>query len=226
MASTSLASTHQLCHYYGEAGTRKLVLDSINFDLQAGQIVILTGPSGSGKSTLLTILGCLRSLQEGAASILGLSLAQLSLSEMARLRSQIGFIFQGHNLFPSLTACQNVQMAAELFAAPSSIVRHKSTEILERLGLGNRMHHKPGQLSGGQRQRVAIARALVNRPRLILADEPTAALDRAASTEVVKLFRQLVQSGDRSILMVTHDEKMYALADRVIVMEDGRLCDC
>jgi putative ABC transport system ATP-binding protein len=87
------------------------------------------------------------------------------------------------------------------------------------------MHHKPGQLSGGQRQRVAIARALVNRPRLILADEPTAALDRAASTEVVKLFRQLVQSGDRSILMVTHDEKMYALADRVIVMEDGRLCD-
>ena len=225
MASTSLASTHQLCHYYGEAGTRKLVLDSINFDLQAGQIVVLTGPSGSGKSTLLTILGCLRSLQEGAASILGLSLAQLSLNEMARLRSQIGFIFQGHNLFPSLTACQNVQMAAELFATPSSIVRHKSTEILERLGLGDRMHHKPGQLSGGQRQRVAIARALVNRPRLILADEPTAALDRAASTEVVKLFRQLVQSGDRSILMVTHDEKMYALADRVIVMEDGRLCD-
>jgi putative ABC transport system ATP-binding protein len=225
MASTSLASTHQLCHYYGEAGTRTLVLDSINFDLQAGQIVVLTGPSGSGKSTLLTILGCLRSLQEGAASILGLSLAQLSLSEMARLRSQIGFIFQGHNLFPSLTACQNVQMAAELFATPSSIVRHKSTEILERLGLGDRMHHKPGQLSGGQRQRVAIARALVNRPRLILADEPTAALDRAASTEVVKLFRQLVQSGDRSILMVTHDEKMYALADRVIVMEDGRLCD-
>lgn len=226
MASTSLASTHQLCHYYGEAGTRKLVLDRVNFDLQAGQIVILTGASGSGKSTLLTILGCLRSLQEGTASILGLSLAQLSLSEMARLRSQIGFIFQGHNLFPSLTACQNVQMAAELFATPSSIVRHKSMEILERLGLGNRMHHKPGQLSGGQRQRVAIARALVNRPRLILADEPTAALDRAASTEVVKLFRQLVQSGDRSILMVTHDEKMYALADRVIVMEDGRLCDC
>jgi putative ABC transport system ATP-binding protein len=225
MARTSLASTHQLCHYYGEAGTRKLVLDSINFDLQAGQIVVLTGPSGSGKSTLLTILGCLRSLQEGAATILGLSLAQLSLSEMARLRSQIGFIFQGHNLFPSLTACQNVQMAAELFATPSSIVRHKSTEILERLGLSDRMHHKPGQLSGGQRQRVAIARALVNRPRLILADEPTAALDRAASTEVVKLFRQLVQSGDRSILMVTHDEKMYALADRVIVMEDGRLCD-
>ena len=226
MASTSLASTHQLCHYYGEAGTRKLVLDRVNFDLQAGQIVILTGASGSGKSTLLTILGCLRSLQEGTASILGLSLAQLSLSEMARLRSQIGFIFQGHNLFPSLTACQNVQLAAELFATPSSIVRHKSMEILERLGLGNRMHHKPGQLSGGQRQRVAIARALVNRPRLILADEPTAALDRAASTEVVKLFRQLVQSGDRSILMVTHDEKMYALADRVIVMEDGRLCDC
>jgi putative ABC transport system ATP-binding protein len=225
MVSTSLASTHQLCHYYGEAGTRKLVLDSINFDLQAGQVVVLTGPSGSGKSTLLTILGCLRSLQEGAASILGLSLAQLSLSEMARLRSQIGFIFQGHNLFPSLTACQNVQMAAELFETPSSNVRHKSTEILERLGLGNRMHHKPGQLSGGQRQRVAIARALVNRPRLILADEPTAALDRAASTEVVKLFRQLVQSGDRSILMVTHDEKMYALADRLIVMEDGRLYD-
>jgi putative ABC transport system ATP-binding protein len=225
MASTSLASTHQLRHYYGEAGTRKLVLDSISFDLQAGQIVVLTGASGSGKSTLLTILGCLRSLQEGAASILGHSLAARSPSEMARVRSQIGFIFQGHNLFPSLTACQNVQMAAELFATPNSVIRHKSTEMLERLGLGNHIHHKPGQLSGGQRQRVAIARALVNRPRLILADEPTAALDRAASTEVVKLFRQLVQSGDRSILMVTHDEKMYALADRVVVMEDGRLCE-
>lgn len=223
MAPQPLAMTQQLRHYYGDAGTRKLVLDEIDFRLDPGQIVVLTGPSGSGKSTLLTILGALRTLQEGTASILGHSLENLSPTELSRLRAQIGFIFQSHNLFPSLTACQNVQMAGELFPTPAAVIRQKSIEMLERLGLAGRLHHKPGQLSGGQRQRVAIARALVNRPRLILADEPTAALDRKASTEVVKLFRQLVQAGDRSILMVTHDDKMYAVADRVIVMEDGRI---
>ncbi|CAE21751.1 ABC transporter, ATP binding protein [Prochlorococcus marinus str. MIT 9313] len=223
MSTSLVASTHQLRHYYGQEETKKIVLKDISFSLHAGEIVILTGPSGSGKSTLLTILGCLRTLQEGAASILGFPLADLSLTELSKLRAQIGFIFQSHNLFPSLTACQNVQMAGELFPTPNRIIQKKSIQILERLGLEHRINHKPAELSGGQRQRVAIARALVNKPRLILADEPTAALDRAASGEVVKLFRQLVQSGERAILMVTHDEKMYALADRVIHMEEGEI---
>lgn len=224
MQKTQLAATYHLNHYYGDGETKKAVLKNICFNLNAGEIVILTGPSGSGKSTLLTILGCLRTLQSGNASILGFPLENLSLKELSKLRAQIGFIFQSHNLFPSLTACQNVQMAGELFPTPSKVIKQKSIQILEKLGLGHRINHMPAELSGGQRQRVAIARALVNKPRLILADEPTAALDRAASDEVVRLFRELVQSGDRAIMMVTHDERMYALADRVIYMEEGEIC--
>ena len=166
-----------LNYCFGRGELRKQVLYDISLDLFGGHIVIMTGPSGSGKTTLLTLIGALRSVHEGSLRVMGKELVGLGSRQLVDIRRNIGFIFQSHNLFESLTACQNVEMAVELTGQLQN-KRQQAIAMLEKVGLGDRVDYKPQALSGGQKQRVAIARALVNQPRLILADEPTAALDK------------------------------------------------
>ncbi|MEL6777043.1 MAG: ATP-binding cassette domain-containing protein [Cyanobacteria bacterium J06597_16] len=208
--------------YFGEGELKKQVLYDISLELPKGQIVILTGPSGSGKTTLLTLIGALRTLQEGSLNVLGNELVGLRNRELIGIRRNIGFIFQAHNLFESLTASQNVEMSVELTSRLSQ-KRQQATDMLSKLGLGDRVDYKPKALSGGQKQRVAIARALVNRPKIILADEPTAALDKASGRDVVNLMRQLCEAQGSTVLMVTHDNRILDVADRIINLVDGRL---
>src|SRR6187402_269488 len=167
-----------LNHWYGEGELRNQVLFDVTVEIQAGEIVIMTGPSGSGKTTLLTLIGGLRSVQEGSLQVMGRELRGAPRSALQKLRRQVGYIFQSHNLLASLSALENVEMAMAHhtgFSAPAA--RERATQMLRAVGLGDRMHYHPPQLSGGQRQRVAIARALAPGPRMVLADEPTAALD-------------------------------------------------
>ncbi|WNZ23305.1 ATP-binding cassette domain-containing protein [Leptolyngbya sp. NK1-12] len=211
-----------LNYYFGQGDLRKQVLFDIDLDLLKGQIVIMTGPSGSGKTTLLTLIGALRTVREGSLKVLGQEIVGLSKAELVNVRRNIGFIFQAHNLFDSLTAAQNVEMAVELLDEWGD-KRQKAIAILSQLGLADRVDYKPSALSGGQKQRVAIARALVNQPALILADEPTAALDKKSGREVVTLMQQLAKQEGRTILMVTHDNRILDVADRIITLVDGRL---
>jgi putative ABC transport system ATP-binding protein len=210
--------------FYGEGDARNQVLFDINLEVLRGQLVVMTGPSGSGKTTLLTLLGALRSLQEGSVEVLGHDLARLRPNALVRVRRNIGFIFQMHNLFESLTAYENVKMAMQLNGHDSvSEMRERGVHMLERLGLGARINYKPHSLSGGQRQRVAIARALANHPRLVLADEPTAALDPDSTRNVVRLFKEMTEEYGTAIVMVTHDHRIIELADRLVHMVDGRI---
>jgi putative ABC transport system ATP-binding protein len=210
--------------FYGEGDARNQVLFDINLEVLRGQLVVMTGPSGSGKTTLLTLLGALRSLQEGSVEVLGHDLARLRPNALVRVRRDIGFIFQMHNLFESLTAYENVKMAMQLNGHDSvSEMRERGVHMLERLGLGARINYKPHSLSGGQRQRVAIARALANHPRLVLADEPTAALDPDSTRNVVHLFKEMTEEYGTAIVMVTHDHRIIELADRLVHMVDGRI---
>jgi putative ABC transport system ATP-binding protein len=186
--------------------------------------VLLTGPSGSGKTTLLTLLGALRSVQEGSLRVLGQELRGAKPNTLIQIRRQVGYIFQAHNLLRSLTAAQNVRMALELHNGLSpQQVQQQAEAMLAAVGLGDRVHYYPEQLSGGQKQRVAIARALVSHPKLVLADEPTAALDSKSGREVVTLMEKLAREQGCTILMVTHDNRILDIADRVLHMEDGRL---
>ncbi len=210
---------------YGDGEARYQVLFDNRIAIEPGQLVVMTGPSGSGKTTLLTLIGGLRSLQEGRIEVLGQDLSGLGARELVRVRRDIGFIFQLHNLFESLTAYENVKMAVQLAGerSPAAAIRERTVGMLQRLGLGHRIDHKPHSLSGGQRQRVAIARALANRPKLVLADEPTAALDKDATHNVVSLFKEMTVEHGTAILMVTHDHRIIELADRLVHMVDGRI---
>jgi putative ABC transport system ATP-binding protein len=210
--------------FYGEDEARFQVLFDIGLEVGPGQLVVMTGPSGSGKTTLLTLIGALRSLHEGRIEVLGQDLSRLDRGGLVRVRRDIGFIFQMHNLFEALSAYENVKMALQLTGGRSAAeMREQGVAMLDRLGLGTRIHHKPRSLSGGQRQRVAIARALANRPRLVLADEPTAALDQDSTRNVVRLFKELTVEDGTAILMVTHDHRIIELADRLVHMVDGRI---
>lgn len=214
-----------LNHYYGTGELRKQVLHDNCLEIYPGEIIIMTGPSGSGKTTLLTLIGTLRRVQEGELSVLGTSLHSASSTQLMRLRREIGFIFQAHNLFDSLTALQNVRMSMEL-VAPDLSRRQQSTrsaEMLAAVGLAERAGHKPKQLSGGQKQRVAIARGLVHRPRLVLADEPTAALDEQSGRSVVELLRRMAREEQVAIVIVTHDNRILHVADRIVNLVDGRI---
>jgi putative ABC transport system ATP-binding protein len=171
----------------------------------------------------LTLIGALRTVQEGSVQIMGQELSGLNNQQLTGVRRGIGFIFQAHNLFDSLTAFQNVKMALELRTYTEAQMTELATAMLTRLGLGHRIHYKPRALSGGQKQRVAVARALVNKPKLILADEPTAALDKVSGREVVTLFRELARDERCTILMVTHDNRILDVADRIVNMVDGRI---
>ena len=210
-------------HYYGEGDMRKQVLFSNDLKIRRGEIVIMTGPSGSGKTTLLTLVGTLRSVQEGSLKVLDTELNGISASDTTELRKKTGFIFQAHNLFESLTAFQNVRMSTELMGMKNAEAKPKIEAALTRLGLGERIHYKPKSLSGGQKQRVAIGRGIIHQPALILADEPTAALDAESGREVVTIFQEMARDFGCTILIVTHDNRILDVADRIVNMVDGNI---
>jgi putative ABC transport system ATP-binding protein len=223
----ALIEVEHLDHAFSEAGSAKLVLHDINLRVCAGEMVILTGPSGSGKTTLLTMLGGLRVAQSGRLCILGEELLHAKAAVLTQLRRQAGFIFQAHNLLPYLTALENVRMGLEVhehwLAQGRAAMDHCAAKTLQEMGLQERLNYYPEKLSGGQKQRVAIARALAPVPRLLLADEPTAALDRETGREAVQLFRRLADEQHAAIVMVTHDNKILDVADRIVNLEEGRL---
>ncbi len=223
MSSTPVIAIQSLNHYFGQGQLRKQILFDINLAVAPGEIVIMTGPSGSGKTTLLTLIGSLRSAQEGSLQILGQELCGARQGDSIQVRRQIGYIFQAHNLLKSLTALQNVQMSLELHPMPEKEKKTRAAHMLASVGLDDRMSYYPDSLSGGQKQRVAIARALVSGPKLVLADEPTAALDSKSGRDVVTLMQKLAKEQGCTILMVTHDNRILDVADRLVHMEDGRL---
>jgi putative ABC transport system ATP-binding protein len=213
-----------LDHYFGSGQLRKQVLFNISLTINAGEIVIMTGPSGSGKTTLLTLVGGLRSAQSGSLRILGDELCHAKAKKLTQTRRNNGYIFQAHNLHHSLTAIQNVRMGLEVQAKMSAKeMLMQSKKMLEEVGLGDRINYYPDNLSGGQKQRVAIARALVSQPKIVLADEPTAALDKQSGRDVVELMQKLAKEHGCTILLVTHDNRILDVADRIIYMEDGHL---
>jgi putative ABC transport system ATP-binding protein len=218
-----IISIRHLNHYYGQGSLKKQILFDINLDINRGEIIILTGPSGSGKTTLLTLMGGLRLVQEGNLSILGQELLHATKEQMTLARRNIGFIFQAHNLLNFLTAYQNVEMALEIQDVTAVDADANIRAVLSAVGLEHRMNYYPSGLSGGQKQRVAIARALVSQPKIILADEPTAALDKKSGRDVVEIMEKLAREQGCTILLVTHDNRILDLADRIIYMEDGYL---
>jgi len=194
-----------LNHYYGKKSLRKQVLFDINLEIKAGEIIILTGQSGSGKTTLISLIGGLRSVQEGSLQTLGQELYRANEEKMVRVRRQVGYIFQAHNLLEFMTARENVQMSVELHDHLTDVqAKAKAKMMLKEVGLGHRINYYPCDLSGGQKQRVAIARALVSDPKLVLADEPTASLDSHTGREIVELMQRLAKEQGCTILLVTH----------------------
>ncbi|HEY3122178.1 MAG TPA: ATP-binding cassette domain-containing protein [Vicinamibacteria bacterium] len=224
MSAAPPVAIEGLSYYYGTGALRRQVLFEVCLEVLAGEIVIMTGPSGSGKTTLLSLIGGLRSAQAGSLRVLGRELKDATEADRVRLRGEIGFVFQSHNLLRALSALGNVRMSLRPGPAVGrAVATARAEEVLRAVGLGERLHDYPDRLSGGQKQRVAIARALVRRPRLILADEPTAALDRSSGREVVQLIQALAKQEGCSVLLVTHDNRILDIADRIIHMEDGRL---
>ena len=216
-------SVRGLNHYFGEGELRRQVLHNNNLDVREGEIVIMTGPSGSGKTTLLTLIGTLRTVMEGSLEVAGHQLFGANPGQLLQVRRELGFIFQAHNLFESLTAFENVRMAMELFDHKPREMTTRIVDLLSRLGLKDHVHKKPAKMSGGQKQRVAIARGLIHNPRVVLADEPTAALDEATSRDVVTLFQDIARSQGTTIIMVTHDNRILDVADRIVNMVEGRV---
>jgi putative ABC transport system ATP-binding protein len=220
----NVVSVKNLNHYFGKGNLKKQVLFDINLDIGKGEIVLMTGPSGSGKTTLLTLSGGLRSPQEGSLEVLGVEMVGASKRQIIEVRKNIGYIFQAHNLLKSLTAQQNVEMSGQLHPQMSAReIRERATEMLNAVGLSERKSYYPENLSGGQKQRVAIARALMSHPKLVLADEPTAALDSKSGREIVEIMQRLAKEQGTTILMVTHDNRILDIADRIVHLEDGSL---
>jgi len=224
MSNTAPIKVSGLNHAFGRGDLRKQILFDISTEIPQGEIVIVTGPSGSGKTTMLTLVGALRSAQEGSIEVLGEQLCGAKPRTLEKVRKQIGFIFQQHNLLGALTALQNVELGLRVTGRFSrSELQRRALAMLEAVGLGDRVHHKPGKLSGGQRQRVAIARALVSEPAMLLADEPTASLDKQSGRDVVERMKILAKEKGTTILLVTHDNRILDIADRIVHLEDGRL---
>lgn len=213
-----------LNHWFGTGEAKKQALFDINLKIEQGSLTILMGPSGSGKTTLLTIMGCLRDVHHGSVKVLEKELLDLDEPNKELLRREFGFIFQAHNLHESLTAIQNVLMGLEVHGAgKKEDQRLAARHLLTMLGLADRIDYLPDNLSGGQKQRVAIARALVSNPKIIFADEPTAALDSESGKNVVQTLKMLGQQRGVTTIMVTHDSRIMQFADRVITLEDGRI---
>jgi putative ABC transport system ATP-binding protein len=224
MSRTPLIRTQSLGKVYSPGTEAEVVaLDHVDLEIAHGEFVSIMGQSGSGKSTLMNILGCLDRPTSGRYECGGVDVSTLDKEETARLRlEKIGFVFQGFNLLSRMDALHNVMMPLAYSNAPLRERADRAREALEAVGLGGRVHHKPGEMSGGQQQRVAIARALINRPPILLADEPTGALDSKTGEEILGLFKRL-RDDDHTIVLITHDAEVAAHADRTFVMHDGEL---
>jgi len=210
--------------YFGEGDARTHVLKTTDFDAPLGELVMLVGPSGCGKTTLLSVLAGTLNADGGQVSVFGERIDQMKAAALTRFRAQnIGFIFQQFNLIPTLTAAENVSVPLLIQGKSNAVALKRAGDVLERVGLGHKAGERPSKLSGGQQQRVAIARALVHEPRLLICDEPTSALDRENGTLVMQLLRDVARSADRTVIIVTHDSRIYRYADRMAEMEDGRV---
>ncbi len=222
----SIIQAENLTKIYGEGDTAVVALDHVNASVNEGELVAVMGPSGCGKSTLLHLLGGLDRASEGRAIIDGQSLSELSDDALSQLRRRkIGFIFQFFNLVPILTSVENAALPLILDGMNISQAKDKAKEMLTKVGLGNRLTSHPDELSGGQQQRVAIARALITDPKLVLADEPTGNLDSRASDEIIALLHQVASEWRHAVVMVTHDPRLAAYADRIIFLKDGTIVD-
>jgi putative ABC transport system ATP-binding protein len=224
MGGDALITVDKVSHYYGTGQLRKQILFEVSAEITSGEIVILTGPSGSGKTTLLTLMGALRATQEGTLKVLGQELRGAGEAALVGVRRRIGFIFQLHNLLDALSVTENVTMGLQRdLGLAKKEAWDRATSMLASVGLEDRVNHYPDQLSGGQKQRVAIARALAARPRIILADEPTASLDKKSGRDVVDRLHDLAKKEGTAVVLVTHDNRILDVADRIIHLEEGRL---
>lgn len=223
MESVAPIALEEVSYKFGKGALEKQILFDISTRIEGGQIVILTGPSGSGKTTLLTLIGALRSAQQGSVKILGQELLNAGNRALIKARRQIGYIFQSHNLLNSLTVHQNVQMALQLAGVRGREARDRIGSVLHRVGLAEHEHNYPAELSGGQKQRAGIARALVSRPQIVLADEPTASLDGQTGRDVVELIEELAREDGSAVILVTHDNRILDVADRILHLEDGHM---
>ncbi|MGZ0019223.1 ATP-binding cassette domain-containing protein [Nitrosomonas sp. wSCUT-2] len=219
---TGIIDVQHLNFSFGSGEIERPVLKDVTLSINKGEIVLMTGPSGSGKTTFLTIVGGLRQACHGSVHVLDQQLVGSDEQVRIKIRQQTGYIFQQHNLLKALTALQNVSMTLEMRDAMSEQQRlDRAAAMLEAVGLGDRMDYRPEQLSGGQRQRVSIARALVGQPKIVLADEPTASLDKQSGYEAVGILKRLAKESETTILLVTHDYRILDIADRVVELEDG-----
>ena len=220
---SALIEFQEVCKYYEMGGEAIAAADHISMEIQKGEFVAIVGQSGSGKSTCMNIIGCLDIPSSGTYLLDGRDVGQMNKNELAEIRNELlGFIFQQYNLLPKLTLLENVDVPM-MYAGVSKSERHERAQIaLELVGLGDKLRHRPNQLSGGQQQRVSIARALVGEPAVILADEPTGALDSHTSREVLNLLQKLHRAGN-TVVLITHDNSIAVQAQRIIRLEDGRI---
>ena len=222
----SLIQTENLTKIYGSGEATVTALDHVNFQVKEGEFVAVMGPSGCGKSTLLHLLGGLDRPSEGSVSIEGTPIADMKDDDLTKLRRRkMGFVFQFFNLIPVLNALENASLPVTLDGIKPAEAKKRAGEWLQRFGLGDRLNNRPDQLSGGQQQRVAMARALVSEPALILADEPTGNLDTRSGDEIAGLLRQVTKEYGRTVVMVTHDPRIAAYADRIVFLKDGKVVD-
>jgi putative ABC transport system ATP-binding protein len=217
-------AVRELTKIYGAGPTAFRALDAVSLEVERGEVLLLMGPSGSGKTTLISILGCILQPTSGSVKILGEEVTRLGEKQLPRVRlDNIGFIFQGFNLFPTLTAGENVELALDLKGQRGPAAKRRARGFLEQVGLGPKYDSFPADLSGGEKQRVAIARAVATEPQVILADEPTAALDSHSGRTVMEMLRELAHRHGRAVVVVTHDNRVLEYGDRVVRIEDGRI---
>jgi putative ABC transport system ATP-binding protein len=222
MTAAPAIAVRQLSKTFGDGELAVHAVSNIDLDVATGEVVLVMGPSGSGKTTLLLMLGAMLRPTSGSVVVDGVDLATAPERRLPLLRAtHLGFIFQDFNLLTALTALENVELACNLAGTTGRAARDRATELLDRVGLAHRLGFRPDQLSGGEKQRVAIARALANNPTVLLADEPTANLDSGHGREIARLLRRLAEEDGRSIVMVSHDERLREVADRVLWLEDG-----
>ncbi len=222
--STLAVRTKAVCKGFGAGETRTEVLKEVSFEARMGELLMLVGPSGCGKTTLLSVIAGTLAVDRGEVDVFNSSLHTMDKPAVTQFRAaNIGFIFQQYNLIPTLNCIENVSVPLRIRGEKAAPAEKKAAEMLEAVGLGKRMHHRPNMLSGGQQQRVAIARALVHEPRLIICDEPTAALDSENGAKVMELLSGVARKSDRCVIIVTHDNRIFKHADRMTFMEDGRI---
>jgi putative ABC transport system ATP-binding protein len=216
--------TNTVCKGFGVGEARTEVLKDVNFEARMGELLMLVGPSGCGKTTLLSVIAGTLGADRGEVEVFDAPLHRMDKRAITQFRAEnIGFIFQQYNLIPTLTCVENVSVPLRIRGTKAAVAEKKAAEMLETVGLGARMRHRPNMLSGGQQQRVAIARALVHEPKLIICDEPTAALDSENGAKVMELLRGVAAKPGRCVIIVTHDNRIFKHADRMTFMEDGRI---